>query len=171
MVCVQHVCNLHSQRGYVCVCVCVWVGVCVWVCGWVCMCACVCACACLRTEAPAVAFGRAYLTSSPPPYHLLPPPPPGKWWVARSYIDVESITQQACALKNRTDGYTRYWDVIAYRDLPTCLVAPNPPECLPAPWSRVNHLGNGRSGVPLNYTWAIPYFPSGNTKLAVVRLR
>eukprot|EP00731_Ephydatia_muelleri_P011690 Em0006g584a len=95
----------------------------------------------------------------------------GSWWVVRSYIDIESVTKRDCVLRNGTDGYIRYWDSPTFEGVATCLVAPKVPTCTLAPWSRVNHLGNGRDGVPLNYTWTIPYFPSGNAKLAVVRLR
>ena len=98
----------------------------------------------------------------------------GTWWLARSYIDIDvnSVTKSSCQSRNNTlDGYTRYWDMPSFGAAAACLVAPKAPDCQLAPWSRVNHLGNGRSGVPLNYTWTIPYFPSGSTKLAVVRLR
>uniref|UniRef100_F6TG38 Self-marker protein n=1 Tax=Ciona intestinalis TaxID=7719 RepID=F6TG38_CIOIN len=44
-------------------------------------------------------------------------------------------------------------------------------EATPAGWSRVNHLGNSLDGVPLNYTWKIPHFPSGNKKRCVFRIR
>ena len=30
------------------------------------------------------------------------------------------------------------------------------PVCMQAPWSRVNHLGNGRSGQSLGYNWTLP---------------
>ena len=95
----------------------------------------------------------------------------GTWWVSRSYIDIESVSKRICEHLNGTDGYTRYWDSPTFEGDNTCLVAPKVPTCTLAPWSRVNHLGNGREGVPLNYTWTIPYFPSRNTKLAVLRLR
>ena len=32
-----------------------------------------------------------------------------------------------------------------------------PPECIQAPWSRVNHLGNGRFGQANTYNWTLPY--------------
>lgn len=44
-----------------------------------------------------------------------------------------------------------------------------PPECLQAPWSRVNHLGNGRYGQANSYNWTIPHF--GSDQKCVVRLR
>lgn len=44
-----------------------------------------------------------------------------------------------------------------------------PPECLQAPWARVNHLGNGRYGQANSYNWTIPHF--GNDMKCVVRLR
>jgi hypothetical protein len=31
-----------------------------------------------------------------------------------------------------------------------------PPECKPAPWTRDNHLGNGRDGELVGYTWKLP---------------
>ena len=50
------------------------------------------------------------------------------------------------------------------------------PECIQAPWSRVNHLGNGRHGQPNTYNWTLPYInlPGGEknqTFRCVVRLR
>ena len=54
-----------------------------------------------------------------------------------------------------------------------CLVALTEPDCKLAPWSRDNHHGNGREGVPLNYTWVLPHFPySSNIKQrCVFRMR
>jgi len=34
------------------------------------------------------------------------------------------------------------------------------PECIQAPWSRVNHLGNGRHGQPNSYNWTLPFISS-----------
>lgn len=37
--------------------------------------------------------------------------------------------------------------------------------------NRSNHLGNGRDGLPLDYKWLLPYFPSGAEKRCVFRMR
>jgi len=42
------------------------------------------------------------------------------------------------------------------------------PECLPAPFSRDNHLGNGVGGYPNGYNWTIPNTPA---ERCVLRLR
>ena len=55
--------------------------------------------------------------------------------------------------------------------LKQCLVALEKPHCDLAPWSRDNHLGNGREGVPLNYTWVLPHFPSKTKKRCIFRIR
>jgi hypothetical protein len=52
-----------------------------------------------------------------------------------------------------------------------CLVRLPTPDCQQAGWTRVNHLGNGREGVPLNYTWTLPSFPSGKNQRCIVRIR
>ncbi|XP_013394675.1 protein DD3-3-like [Lingula anatina] len=52
-----------------------------------------------------------------------------------------------------------------------CLVALKQPECAEAPWTRSNHLGNGRDGVASNYTWVLPHFPSGKPQRCVLRIR
>ena len=52
-----------------------------------------------------------------------------------------------------------------------CLVSLDKPDCIQAPWSRDNHLGNGKEGEALNYTWSIPYFPSVQKQRCVIRIR
>lgn len=37
------------------------------------------------------------------------------------------------------------------------------PECMAAPWSRYNHLGNGIDGYALNYDWKLPRFTEDMT--------
>jgi hypothetical protein len=43
-----------------------------------------------------------------------------------------------------------------------------PPECLEAPWGRINHLGNTKSGYMPSYNWTVPY---GNFNTCVIRIR
>ena len=100
----------------------------------------------------------------------------GVWYTEYAYIDVDPAANNptTCAQRNdeSPDGLPRVWAKTSYLAPDySCLVLPGPPECIQAGWSRDNHLGNGRDGVPLNYTWRIPYFPSGENKLAVVRIR
>lgn len=98
----------------------------------------------------------------------------GTWYTEYAYIDVEdsSVTQAMCGQLNNSDGLQRVWHPMrAGQTENRCLVLPPPPVCRPAPRSRVNHLGNGVDGVPLNYTWTLPYFPSGVAKRVVVRIR
>ena len=45
------------------------------------------------------------------------------------------------------------------------------PECLPAPWSRTNHLGNGKDGRMASYTWKIPDLDAVVGKKCVLRIR
>lgn len=100
----------------------------------------------------------------------------GMWFTEYGYIDIDttSSSRAACDTFNRTltRGYQAVWSYAKFGDAQMqCLILPPAPECIQAPWSRVNHLGNGRDGVPLNYTWRIPHFISNVQKLAVVRIR
>ena len=100
----------------------------------------------------------------------------GNWFTEYGYIDVATNVRNnvACISLNSTltRGYTSVWAPRNWADrTPQCLILPPPPDCQQVGWSRVNHLGNGRDGVPLNYTWKIPYFMNNKTKLAVVRIR
>ena len=100
----------------------------------------------------------------------------GVWYTEYAYIDYDRdiSTPTECSQRNANspDGYRRVWAKPTYFDTTyRCLILPGPPECVQAGWSRDNHLGNGRDGVPLNYTWKIPYFPSETQKLIVVRIR
>ena len=46
------------------------------------------------------------------------------------------------------------------------------PDCEAAPWSRINHLGNGVNGKMNTYTWRIPDdYPEIFDKKCVVRIR
>lgn len=46
------------------------------------------------------------------------------------------------------------------------------PDCIQSPWSRVNHLGNGRHGQPNSYNWTLPVILDGTSpQRCVLRLR
>ena len=55
--------------------------------------------------------------------------------------------------------------------LKRCLVGLDKPDCKKTPYSRSNHLGNGRDVVPLRYTWTIPHFPSQSVQRCILRIR
>ncbi|XP_029634270.1 protein DD3-3 [Octopus sinensis] len=62
------------------------------------------------------------------------------------------------------------WDTknISHKE---CLVRADVPVCQKAAYSRTNHLGNGLSGTMNSFMWKLPYFPSGNEKRCVFRIR
>ena len=141
------------------------------------MCVCVCGCegvhecVCGASLLFSLFFPLFLLLFSSQPSPLLPHT--GTWFTEYGYIDIDSTatTEAICNSRNNTDGYRRVW---ARRDIDQsfeCLVLPGAPACMQGGWTRVNHLGNSRDGVPLNITWRIPYFPSNRAKLAVVRVR
>ena len=93
------------------------------------------------------------------------------WFTEYAYIDITSAaTEQAC-LAEASDGLRRVWHPPKFGEDEACLVLPEAPVCEQVGWTRVNHLGNGREGAPLNFTWRLPYFPSGRNKIAVLRIR
>ncbi|CAH1783890.1 unnamed protein product [Owenia fusiformis] len=104
----------------------------------------------------------------------------GEWTEFSSYLDKapEFTTQAACEAAGTKDGHQLIWAIPYDRPLigsistdEACLVAMDPPECKEAPWSRSNHLGNGRDGVANNYTWTIPQFTSTDTQRCAMRIR
>ena len=52
-----------------------------------------------------------------------------------------------------------------------CVVPLKAPECLEAPYSRSNHLGNGAGITPLTYRWKLPHFPSKKPQRCFLRIR
>ncbi len=98
----------------------------------------------------------------------------GEWFTEYGYIDTTDDDVDDCMRRNETltRGYSTRWHYRQWGNTSKeCLVLGPPPECIQVGWSRVNHLGNGRDGVPLNYTWKIPHFIGDKMKLAVVRMR
>lgn len=89
------------------------------------------------------------------------------WVQLYAYLDIlDSITTEAACV-----GPDRVWAQPGLHQDPACLVLPPEPDCAAANWTRVNHLGNGREGVPLNYTWRLPHFPTERWQRCVLRLR
>ena len=52
-----------------------------------------------------------------------------------------------------------------------CLVKLTAPDCIEAPKTRTNHLGNGKGIVPVTYNWILPHFPSGQEQRCILRIR
>ena len=93
------------------------------------------------------------------------------WTEFYNFLEIDSTrTEQTCAVDNNAQ-VTRKW-ARGYRDMAQrCLVLLKEPDCRQAGWTRVNHLGNSRSGLPLNYTWELPYFMDGQERRCVLRIR
>lgn len=99
----------------------------------------------------------------------------GAWTAFYNYLEKADDYKSERACKSATHRKMRYIWALPYDSADgktkECLVALQKPDCKEAPWSRSNHLGNGRDGVPNNYTWILPHFPSGETKRCVLRFR
>lgn len=97
----------------------------------------------------------------------------GDWTEFHNFLEKapELQTQTQCENQDGVDGVRYFWGR-PYRELEEqCLVALDPPDCLEAPWSRDNHLGNTRGGDASRYTWTIPMFPANNVMRCAMRLR
>ncbi|KAI0209873.1 Protein DD3-3 [Lamellibrachia satsuma] len=99
----------------------------------------------------------------------------GAWVQLFNYLEKAPAysSQAACESASR-DGIQYIW-AVPY-DSPDgttrqCLVRLDEPTCQSAPWSRSNHLGNGRFGAANNITWVLPYFPSGKPQACILRVR
>lgn len=100
----------------------------------------------------------------------------GRWFTEYGYIDIDTTANSLplCMSRNNSlpRNYRAVWSHANWAEPDeSCLILGPPPECTQVGWSRVNHLGNGRDGVPLNYTWKIPHFLNNGNKLAVIRMR
>ena len=97
----------------------------------------------------------------------------GQWLEFYNYLEKAThLKTEATCLAASKNGVKYIWGrTLYFPEKEECLVALPPPECKPAMWTRVNHLGNGRGGQPLNYKWKLPHFPSGSTQRCILRIR
>ena len=85
-------------------------------------------------------------------------------------IDPARTTQETCEAGN-TAELTRKWGRPYPDTMERCLVMLSAPVCQQSDWTRVNHLGNSRSGYPLNYTLELPSFMDMTDRRCVLRIR
>ncbi|XP_076469495.1 protein DD3-3-like [Babylonia areolata] len=99
----------------------------------------------------------------------------GQWVLLHNYLEkAPQYTSKRSCERARSGTVTYVWgvpyDATDYNQQ-QCLAKLPAPQCFEAPWSRSNHLGNGADGKALTYDWKLPYFPSGETKRCVFRMR
>ncbi|XP_060076266.1 protein DD3-3-like [Ylistrum balloti] len=99
----------------------------------------------------------------------------GQWVAFHNYLEkAPAYTSEDQCTRQSAGGYTYIWAVpFDAQDVTKkeCLIKLDAPNCRAADFSRSNHLGNGVDGTALKYDWTLPYFPSGNTKRCVFRIR
>lgn len=101
----------------------------------------------------------------------------GTWVEFHSFLEVINAatseskcnTYKAADKRNKISWMALRSDSTAKK----CVVQAPPPTCGQAPWTRVNHLGNSidTAGNASRVETDIPYFPSGESKRCVMRLR
>jgi hypothetical protein len=101
----------------------------------------------------------------------------GGHWLAVTKV-LETLptytTETACRNANGTDRVGNeklWWGSIIEGKESACHTVPGAPFCSEAPWSRVNHLGNGRDAQANNFTWVLPYYVNPEDKRCVFRMR
>lgn len=95
----------------------------------------------------------------------------GEWTEFYNYLEIDTTRNEANCESGQTETITRKW-ARPYPDMTMkCLILLKAPVCQQAGWTRVNHLGNSRSGYPLNYTMELPYFQDGMERRCVLRIR
>ena len=96
----------------------------------------------------------------------------GEWMEFSNYLEeAPTYKSESVCLAASRNGVKYVWGRTLYNTQKSCLVALDKPDCEAAAWSRDNHLGNGKDGQPLRYTWSLPHFPSGNEQRCVLRIR
>uniref|UniRef100_A0A7M5TSE9 Protein DD3-3 n=1 Tax=Clytia hemisphaerica TaxID=252671 RepID=A0A7M5TSE9_9CNID len=90
----------------------------------------------------------------------------GEWVDFHNYLEIgPQTTEAACNAAGPKHEWAIPYRHLAYnRKQKACLVKLTEPECLKAPWSRQNHLGNGRdtNAEANRYEWTLPHFPHLN---------
>lgn len=99
----------------------------------------------------------------------------GRWVALYNYLEKAPQYRIKADCERASNGAVQYIWGVPYDtsdfSQEECLVKLKAPDCLEAPWSRSNHLGNGVDGQALTYNWVLPYFPSAETKRCVFRIR
>ena len=96
----------------------------------------------------------------------------GEWMEFNNYLEKAPVfkTEPTCVAASK-NGVKYIWGRPMHETTKQCIVALPAPECKEAMWSRVNHLGNGKTGQPLSYKWTLPNFPSEKPNRCVLRIR
>ncbi|KAI6646505.1 Protein DD3-3-like [Oopsacas minuta] len=95
----------------------------------------------------------------------------GEWLDFYNYLEIDEGRNQANCENDNNDQITRKWARPYPSITPSCLILLQEPDCQQAGWTRVNHLGNSRTGYPLNYTITLPYFLDQAPRRCVLRIR
>ena len=96
----------------------------------------------------------------------------GKWLMFNNYLEKapQHTSKSACEGASG-NGVNYFWGRPMNQIEEMCLVALDEVDCIQAPYSRDNHLGNGEGIKGASYDWEIPYFPSLKKQTCVLRLR
>lgn len=95
----------------------------------------------------------------------------GKWMMFTNYLEKLPWQAYNTEQKCRSGGDHFIWAIPHGSDKPMCLAKLDKPYCGHAPWTRDNHLGDTPEGFMPNFTWTIPFFPSGYPHNCVFRIR
>ena len=100
----------------------------------------------------------------------------GHWLAVTKVLETHSsyASEAACNAasgKAAVGGVTLWWGPKIENKTSECHTVPDAPKCSEAPWSRVNHLGNGRDAQANNFTWVLPYYAIPEDKRCVFRMR
>ena len=106
------------------------------------------------------------------------------WVEFTNHLEITDLTKDECDTQG-PNGKRLIWAIPdTYRapdfqrlqgsnteDWKRCLVALDPPDCKPAPRTRINHLGNTEGVASAPYKWTRPHFPSDQEQRCVLRIR